>query len=100
MNNIVYQTTAIKDIVDLIDYHVIECDNPAFAEKLFVTITNAISNLKEMPLLGTLVEEYPYKLLQIRKLIVSSYVIFYKYDSGTIYVIRVLHCRQEWQEYL
>ena len=100
MNYIIYQTTAVQDLTAILDYYIEECGNAIFAEQIFTDIIDAIANLKELPLLGSLVAEPPYNLLQIRKLIIKKYIVFYKVDNNTIHVLRILNCRQEWQEYL
>lgn len=97
---IILQEIAISDLESIAKYYIVEVNNKRYLISLITAIRNAITQLQEMPYLGTLVQEQPYKALGIRKLIIEKYIIFYKVSPNAINILRILSMRQQWQEYL
>ena len=55
-----------------------------------------------MPLRHSVVQDQPYALLGVRKLLVENYVAFYvvNEEKREVNVLRILYNRREWQNVL
>ena len=69
---------------------------PLIAKKLYYKIMNSLFNLKEFPNRNPAV--FHYKKIDIRKLLISNYVIIYqiKSDENQIFILHIFHSSQNY----
>ena len=72
------------------------------ARSLFDKLVSEITSLEYLPNRNPTVSEPPYNLLQIKKMVIDNYVVFYKVNEKLkeVHILRVLNMRQHWQDYL
>ena len=85
-----YLPQAVENIKNIKDY--ISQDNPPAAQKLTDTIKTRIESLQTMPRKYEEYSENP----AFRKIVVGSYLVFYKIDEAkkVVKIHRVLHGKQ------
>ncbi len=89
---IVQRTRARQDILDLIAY--IADDKPRAAQNMFAAYEQTLTLLAESPEIGWSYPTDNPRLSGLRAFPIGryrSYLVFYRYGSGTLDVIRVLH---------
>ena len=88
--NLEWKTTAITDLLRIIDY--ISDDNPDAAQALKDEIEDKASRLPEHPQM--------YRVGRVdgtREMVVrSNYLVIYAEDTTTVTILRVLHAAQKW----
>ncbi len=86
------------DIDSIFSY--ISQDNRQVAEKLRVLIYESIRKLSGFPEIGAVIpeEEAPGAQRGYRRIVVTSYSIFYRVLDDRIIIARVLHGRQNWMQ--
>lgn len=97
---VILQQCAIEDLTSIVGYYIDEVDNPKYAQTILTLIKQAVLQLPEMPYIGAIIQEQPYKALAVRRLMIKNYIIFYKVKDNEISILRILNMRQQWQEYL
>ena len=95
---IVLSEMAYYDIETIFSY--ISQDNKQAAEKLLLLIYEGIKKLSSFPEMGAVVpeEDAPGAQRGYRRIVASSYSIFYKVLEDRIVIARVLHGRQNWMQ--
>lgn len=89
MYKLIYARTAVTDLDAIFNY--IAKDSRENAVNYFSKLEKTIKQLEEFPNLG-IFSRYPELNAQkIKMLPHDKYLIFYKFDGETVYIIRVLH---------
>lgn len=91
-----YKPQAIDDIKELHDYISSVLKNPAAAKKLTTAILHSVSQLKTNPLLGAELRGKFDIDTDIRFIIVSKQLIFYRVQNDIITIIRVIDGRRDY----
>ncbi len=95
---IAYRQRAKWDLESIAIYIGQVQEAPKAAKQLVEAITNAISNLSEMPELGRPINDYRLEFKHYRSWLVESYRIFYSYDDETITIWRIVHTSQDFDD--
>lgn len=85
-----YSRRALSQLASLHEY--LGARNPSGEANVGASIRETIARLRELPLLGRRTDEPRVHLLIEAKYL---YRVFYRVEGDTIFVIRVLHPRQE-----
>ena len=65
---------------------------PDAAARVVLQLTRAPDRLVVYPRLGVKIESYDAR--EVRRLIVGDYELRYEIDAGTIFIVRLWHCRE------
>lgn len=87
MRRIVYSLEARADLLAIADY-IANHASHAIAEKFLGRIRNSIESMALLPGSRPLVPELG---VDLRRLVVGRYLIFYRFDDDTIFIVRILH---------
>jgi Plasmid stabilisation system protein. len=96
------EDAAERDMYDIFSYITQTLKEPALALRIYKSIKEQIGKLTTMPARNRVVDDQPYASIGVRRLFVENYIVFYVIDETilTVYVIRVLYNRREWQSIL
>jgi|SaaInlStandDraft_4_1057021.scaffolds.fasta_scaffold43826_2 toxin ParE1/3/4 len=87
---------AVTDLEDIFDYSV-----PKFgiarAEQYILELNEAFTNLAEEPYIG---KDYAHVKSELMGIPVVSHIVFYKYTSTQLIIIRVLHKSMDYIRHL
>lgn len=91
--NVVYSSEALDDIRKIYSYIAYELQVPDTALNQVNRIRKKIRSLDFMPMRYTIVEWEPWKSMQMHKLPVDNYIVFYLADSDTmtVTIIRIVY---------
>ena len=89
---------AEEDLENIIDY--ISEDSIAGAEKILSKIENTINKLLEFPLMGKSFKEVKLPYKGYRYVIADDYLIFYKIESNSINIYRIIHGARDYRALL
>ncbi|MBS4024090.1 MAG: type II toxin-antitoxin system RelE/ParE family toxin [Clostridia bacterium] len=100
--DIVITNPAEDDLFDIGRYISKELLEPEKAQWVISRIADAISTLEHMPLRTALVNDERLALINIRKMLVDNYIVFYNVaeEIKTVIIIRVLYSRRDWHNLL
>lgn len=59
-------------------------------------IRKEINDMKDNPELYTIIDDDIIRKLEIRKLIVDNYIIFYRIKDNNIQIVRIMYGRRNW----
>ena len=86
---------ALKDLLEIKSYIEDELKNPIAAKNTILKIIETYENLATMPDLGIPVERYVSFPTEYRFVTANNYSIFYRIESETVKVIRILYSRRD-----
>lgn len=94
---VIVQESAELDLTGIIEYIAVDLNEKAIAFKLYRKIVEAIKTLKEIPGRCAIIDEEPYKAMQIRRLIIENYSVFYfvNNETETVHIIRIIYNRRD-----
>ena len=94
--------TAKEELYGIFDYITYKLSNHSSAIALYERIISSINLICSFPESCPIAESDKAKENQIRKLLVDSYVVLYKYskESSTITIIRVIYAKRDLNELL
>ena len=97
-----YSEEAKQDLIEIKRYIKYNLQEPDIANKLISKIKKAIEDIKNNPEVYAIIDDDFIKKLEIRKIIVDNYVIFYRIKSNTIerVRVRVIYGRRNWLKLL
>lgn len=98
--NIEYSREAKEDLISIKRYIKYNLKESNIAQKLISKIINEINNLESNPEIYTIIDNDIIKKLEIRKLVVDNYIIFYRIKDINIQIIRILYGRRNWIDLL
>ena len=94
--NIEYSKEAKEDLIGIKQYIKYNLQEPETANKLISKIRKSIKTLKENPEIYTIIDDDIIRKLEIRKLIVDNYIVFYRIKNDTIEIVRIMYGRRNW----
>ena len=94
--NIEYSKESQQDLIEIKQYIKYNLQEPEIAQKLISKIRKKISALIKNPEINAIIDEEIIKKLEIRKLIVDNYIVFYRIKSNNIQIVRVMYGRRNW----
>ena len=95
MREPIYRPRAAFDLESIIIYVGEVCRNPAAARQTYTSIKAAVKELCAMPTLGRPFIDEALGRRDIRSWLVGNYRVFYTYDEEFLTVRRVIHTRQD-----
>ncbi|MFU2363513.1 MAG: type II toxin-antitoxin system RelE/ParE family toxin [Clostridiales bacterium] len=66
------------------------------AQNLIKKIRREIEELKSSPEIYAIIDEELIKNLEIRKLIINSYIVFYRIKNNNIQIVRIMYEGRNW----
>lgn len=94
--NIEYSEESKEDLVGIKKYIKYNLQEPETAKKLISKIRNEINNLKDNPRVYSIIDDDLIRKLEIRKLIIDNYIVFYRIKNNNIEIVRVMYGRRNW----
>ena len=98
--NIEYSKEAKQDLIDIKKYIKYNLQEPSTAQKLITKIRNQINSLKSNPEIYAIIDDDIIKKLEIRKLIVDNYIVFYRMKNNDLEIVRIMYGRRNWIDLL
>lgn len=99
---VIIELPAQRDLQGLLRYIMDTLKEPVIARRIYTSIKEQILTLSQIPLRHNVVQEQPYAVMGVRKLLVENYFTFYIIDEEKceVHVLRILYNRREWQNIL
>lgn len=94
--NIEYSKESKQDLIEIKRYIKYNLQEPEIAQNLISKIRKEINNLKNNPNIYTIIDDDIISKLEIRKLIVDNYIVFYRVKSFNIQIVRIMYGRRNW----
>ena len=94
--NIEYSKESKDDLIGIKQYIKYNLQEPEISRKLISKIIKEINELKNNPEKYTIIDDDIIKKLQIRKLIVDNYIVFYRIKNDNIQIVRIIYGRRNW----
>ena len=94
--NIEYSKESKQDLIGIKQYIKYNLQESEIAEKLISKIRKEINDLKDNPEIYTIIDDDIIRKLEIRKLIVDNYIIFYRIKDNDIQIVRIMYGRRNW----
>lgn len=98
--NIEYSKESKQDLIGIKQYIKYNLQEPEIAQKLISKIRKKINSLKNNPEIYTIIDDDIIKKLEIRKLTVDNYIVFYRIKSNNIQIVRIMYGRRNWMNLL
>ena len=96
INNVEYSKESKQDLMGIKQYIKNNLQEPEIAQKLIFKIRKEINALKNNPEIYAIINDDIIKRLEIRKLIVDNYIVFYRIKSNNIQIVRVMYGKRNW----
>ena len=94
--NIEYSKESKQDLIGIKQYIKYNLQEPEIAQKLITKIRTQIDSLKYSPEIYAIIDDDIIKKLEIRKLIVDNYIIFFRIKNDSIQIVRIMYGRRNW----
>ncbi len=91
---------AQNDLRDIREYITSELENPTAALNTVTHIVKAIRRLSDFPDSGAPLSSVVDMPNHYRFLVSGSYLIFYRHEGGSVYVVRVLYGKRDYTKIL
>lgn len=98
--SIEYSEEAKIDLIGIKKYIKYNLQEPNIAERLINKLTKAIENIKNNPEIYAIIDDEFIKKLEIRKVIIDNYIVFYRIKNNTVQIVRILYGRRNWMKLL
>ena len=96
-----YRPAAIKDMKDACDYIQVHLKNPTAAKSLKIKLLRGASLLGENPFIGvSLDSRYDGFHTDLRFLVISKHMIFYRVHEDLVEIVRILDGRTDYLSHL
>jgi len=94
--NIRYSKEAKQDLINIKKYIKYNLQEPNIANKLITKIKKEIGKLPVDAKIYNIIDDDFIKKLEIRKIIVDNYIVFYRIKNKTIEIVRIMYGRRNW----
>ena len=94
--NVEYSKEAKQDLIGIKRYIKYNLQEPNTAQKLISKIKMEIDQLKNNPTIYAIIEDELIRKLEIRKLIVNNYIVFYRIKNENVQIVRIMYGRRNW----
>lgn len=91
-----YSIEAKDDMINIKKYIKYDLQEPSIANRLIDRIKEKIENLTHDPEIYAIIDDSHLKSLEIRKLIIDNYIVFYRIKDANIEIVRILYGRRNW----
>ena len=91
-----YSKESKQDLIGIKQYIKYNLQEPETAQKLISKIRNKINNLKNNPEIYSVIDDDLIKKIEIRKLMVDNYIVFYRIKKDNIEIARIMYERRNW----
>ena len=98
--SIEYSRESKQDLIEIKRYIKYNLQEQEIAQNLISKIRKAINNLTNNPDIYSIIDDDIIKKLEIRKLIVDNYIVFYRVKSYSIQIVRIMYCLREYRREL
>lgn len=96
MTNVVLSPEAESDLVRIGDYIASQSGSSKTALSTIRKIKDRIDELKQFPLIGKMLSAVVVVDTDYRFVGCGSYLVFYRYEDGNVFVDRILHGKQDY----
>lgn len=94
--NIRYSKEAKQDLINIKKYIKYNLLEPNIANKLITKIKKEIGKLAVDAKIYNIIDDDFIKKLEIRKILVDNYIVFYRIKNKTIEIVRIMYGRRNW----
>ena len=94
--NIRYSKEAKQDLINIKKYIKYNLQEPNIANKLITKIKKEIGKLPVDAKIYNIIDDDFIKKLEIRKIIVDNYIVFYRIKNKTIEIVIIMYGRRNW----
>ena len=94
--NIEYSRESKEDLIEIKQYIKYNLQEPEMANKLILKIRKSIKTLQNNPEIYTIIDDDVIRKLEIRKLIIDNYIVFYRIKNDTIEIVRIMYGKRNW----
>ena len=94
--NIEYSKESKQDLIGIKQYIKYNLQEPDIAQKLISKIRKQIKSLKYSTEIYAIIDDDIIKKLEIRKLIVDNYIVFFRIKNDSIQIVRIMYGRRNW----
>lgn len=94
--NIEYSKESKQDLIEIKKYIKNNLQEPETAQNLIEKIRREINNLKDNPEIHAIIDEDAIRKLEVRKLIIDNYIVFYRIKNMNIQIVRIMYGRRNW----
>ena len=94
--NIEYSRESKEDLIEIKQYIKYNLQELETANKLILKIRKSIKTLKNNPEIYTIIDDDVIRKLEIRKLIIDNYIVFYRIKNDTIEIVRIMYGKRNW----
>lgn len=94
--NIEYSKESKEDLMGIKQYIKYNLQEPEIANRLISNIRKSIKTLKDNPKIYTIIDDEMIRRLEIRKLILDNYIVFYRIKDDSIEIVRIMYGRRNW----
>ncbi|MDR2504545.1 MAG: type II toxin-antitoxin system RelE/ParE family toxin [Oscillospiraceae bacterium] len=90
---------AQNDLLDIERYIIDELGNPKAAERIMSLLDKGILSLKESPARCPIVDDSHLSEIELRRLIVKNYSVFFiiSEEDKLVPIVRILYAKRDWQ---
>lgn len=99
-SSVLFTDNFTKSVENTLDYITKDLKNPYAAKKLYINILDAISRIKKHPEMYARVLYEKYKKLNIRKVKINNYYLFYLYENkeNKIFILNLVYSARNIEE--
>lgn len=94
--SIEYSRESKQDLIEIKRYIKYNLQELEIAQNLISKIRKEINSLTNNPDIYSIIDDDVIKKLEIRKLIVDNYIVFYRVKSYSIQIVRIMYGRRNW----
>lgn len=91
-----YSKESKQDLIEIKQHIKYNLQEPEIAQKIISKIRKQINDLKNNPEIYVIIDDDMISKLEIRKLIVDNYIVFYRINNNNIQIVRVMYGRRNW----
>ena len=97
-----FSKDARKDLKDIYVYIKYSLQEPIIAKKLIDKIRKEIYKLEDNPTVYAIIIDEIIKKVEIRKIKVNNYIVFYKVEEKNriVEIVRIMYARRNWTKIL
>ena len=95
-----FTASAEKDLDEIVRYIAIELDNPSAASVFMTKLEKIISDIRTFPKCGSIVDNEFIPVHDIRKMPISNYVLYYRFDEADacVVILRIIYGKRDPQQ--
>lgn len=95
-----FSKDARNDLIDIYKYVSNNLQEPNIAKKLIQKMRKEIYELENSPQMYSIINDNFLKRLEIRKIRVKNYFVFYSIniEASIVEIIRIMYARRNWKE--